>query len=233
MGIAVNDEVSVKATRELIALFEIDNDNRQAAWHQRLIACLPHAVFSAAQPQIIFNPSGMTYYNLKLDENNRKNDNSEPGYHIPELIDTFLIHEGVGIAINADRPKHAIDLSYGDIVGFHLYRSFAEPDAHPFKSDKPRAHLISHDDDILVKEVPEQVLPSASIKLLTAIMQHYGINSPQIKLIYLKESEQHELVFSYDAEQLEIDKSQQLLQKLGWFLPRYYTYCACNLNKTP
>ncbi|VEB37880.1 Uncharacterised protein [Legionella sainthelensi] len=224
-----NKATSVSATQELRALFEINNTNRQAAWYQRLITCLPYAVFTSGEPEIIFNPAGLTYYNLELRETISK-DNSIPSYTIPELIDTFLINEGVGIAIEARNAKQAIDLSYGDVLGFHLYRTFAEPEDHPFKTNKPHASIIREGTDILISDVPAQILPANSIKLLEAIMLHFGIQEAKIKLAYLPETEQHELVFSIDKNQFAPGKIKVLIQKLGWFLPRYYSYLACDLN---
>ncbi|WP_454781883.1 hypothetical protein [Legionella sp. WA2022007384] len=221
---------SVSATQELRALFEIDNSNRKAAWYNRLIMCLPHALFTSGEPEIIFNPEGLTYYNLELTATIPDDNSTITSYNIPELIDSFLINEGVGIAIEARNPKQAIDLSYGDVLGFYLYRTFAEPEDHSFKTDKPRAQLIREGSDILINDVPAQILPNTSIKLLEAIMQHFGINDAKIKLVYLPETEQHELVFSINKNQLAPSKIQALLQKLGWFLPRYYSYLVCDLN---
>jgi hypothetical protein len=224
-----NKAASVSATRELRALLEIDNANRRASWYNCLINCLPYAVFTSGEPEIIFNPAGLTFYNLELTsllEDRRIITN----YNIPELIDTFLINEGVGIAIEARNPKQALDLSYGDILGFHLYRTFAEPEDHQFKTNKPHTSIIREGIDILISDVPEQILPRASIELLEAIMQHYGLNDAKVKLIYLPDTEQHELVFSIDKNQLAPSQIQTMLQKLGWFLPRYYSYLVCDLN---
>ncbi|MCW8472101.1 hypothetical protein OQJ19_15820 [Fluoribacter gormanii] len=225
-----NKPASVSATQELKALFEIDKTNRQATWYNRLMTCLPYAIFTSGEPEIIFNPAGLTFYNLELTETLSEVGSTVTRYTIPELIDTFLINEGVGIAIEARNPKQAIDLSYGDVLGFHLYRTFAEPENHPFKTDKPHAHIIRKDVDIIISDVPAQILPTTSIKLLEAIMQHFGINDAQVKLVYLPETEQQELVFSIDKNQFEPRKMQELLQKMGWFLPRYYSYLACDLN---
>ncbi len=225
-----NKATSVSATQELRALFEIDNTNRQIAWYNRFITCLPHAIFTSGEPEIIFNPAGFTYYNLELTETIPENGSTLTSYTIPELIDTFLVNEGVGIAIEARNPKQVLDLSYGDVLGFHLYRTFAEPENHPFKTEKPHASIIREDTDILISDVPAQILPTTSIKLLEAIMQHFGIEDAKIKLVYLPETDQHELVFSIDKNQFAPSKIPALLQKLGWFLPRYYSYLACDLN---
>ena len=221
---------SIAATQELRALFEITKTNRQSAWHTRLITCLPHAIFTSASPEIIFNPAGLTYYNLVLAQTTPENDGAITHYTLPDLIDTFLINEGVGVAIEAHNPAQAIDLSYGEVLGFYLHRTFAEPEDHPFKTDKPHARTIRAGTDILINDVPEQILPSASVKLLDAIMRHFGIKNPQIKLVYLPETQQYELVFSIDTELFSPSKTQTLIQKLGWFLPRYYSYLACDLN---
>jgi len=184
-----NKTTSFSATQELRALFEITKSNRRAAWHNRLMTCLPHAIFTSGDPEIIFNPAGLTYYNLELTETTPKDDSTTTSYTIPELIDSFLINEGVGIAIETRAPERAIDLSYGDILGFHLYRTFAEPVAHPFKTDKPRASIIREGANIIINDLPEQVLPTTTINLLEAIMHHLGINNPKIKLVFLPETE--------------------------------------------
>ncbi|WP_133135330.1 hypothetical protein [Legionella rowbothamii] len=225
-----NKPTSVSTTQELRALFEIDNINRKAAWYNRLITCLPHAIFTSGEPGIIFNPEGFTYYNLELPVTIPNEGSTITSYTIPDLIDTFLISEGVGIAIEARNPKQAIDLSYGDVLGFHLYRTFSEPEDHPFKTEKPHPSIIREGADILINDVPAQILPATSIKLLEAIMQHFGINDAKIKLVYFPETDQHELVFSIEKNQLEPSKIQALIQKLGWFLPRYYSYFAFDLD---
>lgn len=229
MNTLENKAVSVSANQELRALLEIENANRGASWYHCLTHCLPDAIFTSGEPEIIFNPAGFTYYNLEL-SNILEDSSIITSYTIPELIDTFLINEGVGISIEARNPKQAIDLCYGDILGFHLYRTFAEPDDHLFKTNKPHASIIREGIDILISDVPKQVLPTTSIELLEAIMQHYGLNDTKVKLIYLPETEQHELVFSIDKNQLAPRKIQALIQKLGWFLPRYYSYLVCDLN---
>ena len=68
MDTSENKATTVSATQELIALFEIDTINRKTAWYSRLISCLPHAIFTCGKPEIIFNPEGLTYYNLELAE---------------------------------------------------------------------------------------------------------------------------------------------------------------------
>lgn len=221
---------AISATQELNALFKIDRTNRQTAWYYRLAACLPHAIFTSGQPEIIFNRAGFTYYNLELAQNIPKANNSTTHYTIPELVDTFLINEGVGIAIEARTPEHTLDLSHGDILGFHLYRTFAEPEDHPFKTDQAPAHCIPKGADLIINEVPAKVLPESTVKLLKDIMHHFGVKNAQIKLIHLPETKQNELVFSIDKNQIAPNKAQELLQKLGWFLPRYYSYLACDLN---
>ncbi len=228
MDTSENKAISLSATQELKALLEIDRTNRRAAWYNRLITCLPHAIFTSGEPEIIFNPAGLTYYNLELARTTPKEGGAS--YTIPELIDTFLIHEGIGIAIEARNPKQTIDLSYGDVLGFHLYRTFTEPEDHPFKTDQLHPHIIREGTDILINDVPAQILPVTSIKLLEAIMQHFGINEAKIQLIHLPETAQNELVFSIDKNQLAPNEIQALIQKLGWFLPRYYSYLACDLN---
>lgn len=165
-----------------------------------------------------------------LAKTTQESDDAITHYTLPDLIDTFLINEGVGIAIEAHNPAQAIDLSYGEVLGFYLHRTFAEPEDHPFKTDKPHARIIRAGADILINDVPEQVLPASSVKLLDAIMRHFGIKDPQIKLVYLPETQQYELVFSIDTEHFTPSKTQTLIQKLGWFLPRYYSYLACDLN---
>ena len=225
----MNNSTSASATQELKALLVIENANRRASWYNCLTNCLPYAIFTSGEPEIIYNPAGLTYYNLELTSipEDRSNLTS---FTIPDLIDSFLINEGVGIAIEARNPKEAIDLSYGDILGFHLYRTFSEPEDHWFKTNKPHVSIIREGMDVLISDVPKQILPTASIELLEAIMQHYGLNDAKIKLIYLPETEQHELVFSIDKNQLKPSAIQTLLQKLGWFLPRYYSYLVCDLN---
>lgn len=221
---------SISATQELSALVEITKTNRQFAWHSRLITCLPHAIFTGGKPEIIFNPAGFTYYNLEIADSNPESESKITYYNIPELIDTFLIHEGVGIAIEAHDPKQVIDLSYGDILGFYLNRTFSEPEEHLFQTDKPRAHIISKDMEIYIENVPTEILPTASIKLLESIMLHLGINKPNIKLAYLIETKQYEIVFLVESNDMEPNKAQTIIQKLGWFLPRYYSYLICDLN---
>ncbi len=225
-----NNIAAIAATEELKALFEIDASHRQGAWHYRLMTCLPHAVFASGEPEIIFNPAGLTYYNLELNNTSCEKGTPQKSYTLPELIDTFLIQEGVGVAIEAHDPKLAIDLSYGDILGFHLHRTFSEPKDHSFITDKPRAGLIREGADLLISEVPATILPPTTIKLLEDIMQHLGISEPSIKLVYLPETKQNEIVFSMPTNQLKPSQTQQLIQKLGWFLPRYYSYLACDLN---
>lgn len=229
MNTPKNKATSITATQELKALLEIEKVNRGASWYQCLINCLPYAIFTSGDPEIIFNPAGLTYYNLEL-SSTHEDASIITRYTIPELIDSFLIKEGVGIVIEARHPKQAIDLSYGDILGFHLYRSFSEPEQHLFKTNKPHASLIREGINILISDVPEQILPPISMELLKAIMQHYGLKEAQIKLIYLPETEQYELAFAIDKNQLAASKIEALVQNLGWFLPRYYSYMVCDLK---
>jgi hypothetical protein len=220
---------SVSATKELRALLEIELTNRGASWYHCLTRCLPYALFTSGEPEILFNPAGLTYYNLEL-TSIPEDPSLITGHTIPELIDTFLINEGVGIAIEARNPKQAIDISYGDLLGFHLYRTFGEPEDHLFKTNTPHASVIRQGIDILISAVPEDILPTTSLELLDAIVQHYGLEDARIKLIYLPETVQYELVFSIGNNQLTPRKKQALLQKLGWFLPRYYSCLICDLS---
>ena len=230
MDTAKYSEASITATQELSALLEISKKNRQVAWHHRLITCLPQALFTSAEPEIIFNPAGFTYYNLKIATQAEKEDDKQICYTLPKLIDSFLIREGVGIAIEAQTPQKAIDLAYGDVLGFHLYHTFAEPKKHPFKTDKPRAGMVRAGSELVINEVPNEILPAVSISLLHSILQHLKVKTPEIKLLHLPETAQNELVFSVDGNQFSQSEQQALIQKLGWFLPRYYSYLVCDLD---
>lgn len=221
---------AIAATLELNALFEIDKTHRKTAWHHRLMNCLPHALFHSGEPEIIFNKAGLTYFNLQLSHTAEPERNDKTTYSIPELIDSFLIAEGTGIAIEARNPKQAIDMSYGDILGFHLHRTFAEPAKHLFQSDKPRAQVISADAEVLINDVPPEILPTVSLKLLQEIMRHFGVDEPSIKWLYLPETEQNELVFSIKPALFTAEQTQALMKRLGWFLPRYYSYLACDID---
>ena len=215
---------------ELNALLDISPENRKGAWSHRLAFCLPRATFTSGEPDIIFNPQGLTYYNLKLLEGSSVSEDAKR-YQLPELIDGFLIHEGVGIAIESSNPKRTIDLSYGDILGFHLHRSFDEPVEHLFKTDKPRASIIDKGVDVILSDVSPEVLPATVNTLLKAIMTHIGIKQPEIKMMYLPAMEQYELIFGIDNSQLSTEKRHHFIQKLGWFLPRYYAFTACDLSQ--
>lgn len=226
-----NNAAAIAATNELKALFEIDNANRKGAWHHRLMTCLPHATFTGGEPQIIFNAAGFTYYNLELPRDDKNKSETQTTYTVPELIDTFLINEGVGVAIEAHDAKEVIDLSYGDVLGFHLFRTFATPERHSFQTDKPRAGLIREGAEIIINDVPVEILPPPTMSLLEAILAHVGVNEPTIKLISLPETLQNELAFSIDTKQFSETEQQALIEKLGWFLPRYYSYLVCDLRK--
>lgn len=223
---------AIAATLELKALLEIDPNNRRGAWHGRLMTCLPQAIFSCGEPDIIFNSAGFTYYNLEIPtidaEGNITGDNKR--YHLPELIDTFLITEGVGIVLEARHPQQTIDMSYGDILGFHLHRTFAEPQEHIFQTDKPAIDIIREGAEIIIEQISEQILPANTLSLLEAVLQHFGVATPEIKLLYFPETQQHELIFSLEADSFSAQETQLLLQKLGWFLPRYYSYSISDLN---
>ncbi|WP_255464179.1 hypothetical protein [Legionella sp. PC997] len=65
--------------------------------------------------------------------------------------------------------------------------------------------------------MPAQIQPSTSVKLLEAILQHFGINDAKVKLVYLPGNDLHELVFSIGKNQFTSSKTHALLKKLGWF----------------
>lgn len=207
-------------TAILAELFKTPQDDRDDAWVNQFYEAAIDASFKCDTPQVIQGPDGFPYVKLGL---------PQPGqefqcYVIKHMINDFLLEQGFGVVIFTDSQQPEWVFSHGDIVNYHLYSSFSGG-SDIFTSERYDKDLQA-DDKVMMGPPSEQILPLATRKVIGNFLTRY-YNDPKVSMIFHDDSKSYELAFNCTPDKFEdMETFRETLQQIGWFLPRYYAYCA-------
>jgi hypothetical protein len=220
-------------TNELYHLMTVPKPNRDEAWDAAFLANLSAASFRCGTPQIIQGPDGFPYFQLFL---------PEPGvsfqcFVIDRMKDDFLLERGLGVVINPTPAGPDWVFSYGDIVNFALNNEFYTTEETPF-SKAVNDEVIEGEEQVLVGQPNETLLPQATRDVLREYLQSNGVATPKIVLLMRRlgngDGISQDLAFNITPHDFGNEAEyRSVMQQLGWFLPRHYSFVGMHEEASP
>ena len=207
-------------TNKIFQLCEIPLSDRDEKWRAELISALPLASFKCGDPQVSRGEDGFPYFQLHLPEANTE----FQCYVIDKMLDDFLLESGFGVTIHS---KHQVEwvLSYGDLVNYHLNKSFYSDNG--FFSKQQNDETISETEEVMIGIPSESILHKKQRKVLKEYLTNNEVKEPKILLMARKKGNAitQDLVFNITNENFETEERyRNVMYYLSWYLPRHYSY---------
>lgn len=215
-------------TQALLSLVEVPIEQRDAEWVGHFLNDLPLASFRCGTPQVIAGPDGFPYFQLFLPKSGEK----FQCFVVEHMINDFLLERGYGIVINPGEGQPDWVLTYGDILNYHLNKSFFVQDDSLFSTNKSDETIQG---EITVGQPSELILPAQTRALLRDFFVLNGIEDPKILLLSRQATEgvTMDLAFNITPEGFESDLHyRNMMQTVTWYLPRHYSIVGLNDNGT-
>jgi hypothetical protein len=208
-------------TQILGDLFEIPKDQRDGDWQNKFCANVADASFACGNPQVIQGPDGFHYFQLNTPEPYKE----FQCFVIQHMKDDFLLKAGYGIVINANKGQPDWVFSHGDIVNYHLRKEFYTASDH---WSLPKQEIIEEDEEVLVGQPSESLLPGDTRTVIRNFLQGLGINDGKLLLLNRpKSGAPEELVFNLTPDKFgKQEKFESVMRSISWFLPRHYRYVS-------
>jgi hypothetical protein len=225
-GKYVGDLSKTKIIRELCDVPRTDRDEN---WKHLFMENISTASFRCGNPQIIKGPDGMSYFHLLLPELNKEFE----CFVIKNIISDYLLSDGLGIAINADKDEPDWVFSYGDIVDFYLNGAF-----YTKKITNPFTGIVT---DVMIAEnrvrigpPSETYLPQKSRKVIREFLESFGLNPKICLVLWIDQGNQLTPTFNIIPEMFKRTDSesfQSFLTFLQWYFPRHYKVVCIQENE--
>ncbi|WP_053058285.1 hypothetical protein [Pedobacter sp. BMA] len=215
-------------TGVLFELTQVAPEQRDAAWVDAFLGNIAQASFRCGEPQIITGPDGFPYFQLFLPEPNK----SFQCYVIDQMKDDFLLDAGYGVVINPS-PTHADwVLTYGDILNYHLNKTFYTDTETPF-SKKVMDETIAENEQIMIGQPSEAILPLQTRKVIKEFLELNGVKQPKVLLMVREQAggqgTTQDIVFNITPKDFSDEETYRgVMQTIGWFLPRHYSFVGMN-----
>jgi hypothetical protein len=213
--------LSLEKTHSVADLLAVPKAERDEQWAERFLADLPLASFRCGTPQIVAGPDGFPYFQLFV---------PAPGeefqsFVIERMIGEFLLERGYGVLINPGSEDPDWVLSYGDILNYSLNGSFFTLDSL-FSSSSDEEVVGSADEEIMIGQPAENILPKQTRKLLKDFFELNGIEDPKVLMMVRKNGTEmcQDLAFNITPSHFESETHyRNMMQTVTWYLPRHYS----------
>lgn len=220
----------LEKTDLIFSLIRVPAEERDEQWNKSFLENIVQASFRCIDPQVITGPDGFPYVQLLMPKPNE----SFQCYVIERMKDDFLLKSGYGVVINPEDGKPDWVLSYGDIMNLDLNGSFYTAGLTPF-SASVEDETIDGEESVLVGQPSELILSKLNREVLREFLTRNGIKSPKVFLMSRapKNAEaSQELVFNITPADFESEEVfRYVMQSLGWFLPRHYSFVGMNEDR--
>jgi hypothetical protein len=215
-------EGDLAKTKILHELFEVTGELRDENWKTKFLANVTDASFACGDPQVIEGPDGFPYFQINI---------PEPGkefqcFVLRHMKDDFLLERGWGVVINASKGEPDWVFSYGDIVNYHLMQEFYSQSQH---WNLPKEEVIQEEEQALVGQPSESVLPPQTRAVLRDFLISLGITDCKVLLMNRRKSGPYlqELVFNLTPDKFQRHEHYEaVMRSIAWYLPRHYSYVS-------
>ncbi|GHE30776.1 hypothetical protein [Sphingobacterium griseoflavum] len=197
-------------------------EQRNQQWRADFLANIAGANLKLGNPEVVMSNDGYPYFQL---ETVNTGENFQ-AVVLERQLDTLLEH-GFGVVINAQASQPDWVFSYGDLVNLKINKEFYT-DKSIFSNPKEQ-QCIGKDEDILVGQPSEEILPRSVRQYIREFLQESGVKNPKVMLIarnYTDEkSVSQDLVFNMVPAQFSSEKDfDRIMKSLSWFLPKHYSF---------
>ncbi len=203
------------------SLITIPLEERDNQWVENFISNISDSNLVLANPEVMMSSEGFPYFNLRT---------VEPGenfqaFVLQQKLPTIL-QNGFGVAINAHKEQPDWMFSFGDLLNLALNGEFYT-DEHLF-SLNTKDYAIGADEELLVGQPSEEILPSYARNHIREYLQYMGVKVPMLMLIarnYQDETKvSQDLAFNLTPNNFSNEKEyQHAMNTLAWFLPKHYS----------
>lgn len=203
-------------------LFQVPHENRNDNWTNQFLSHVTTASFRCSDLQVISGPDGFPYFQLLMPESGT----SFQCYVVDNMVDDFLLEKGLGIVINPNAGNPDWVFSYGAILSYKLYGDFYTNAGIRFSMDI-QDETIHGDEDVMVAQPSEVILPIYTRRILKQFLVENGIQNPKIFLMMRGEDQNitHDLVFNITPNSFENEEHYRaVMQNIAWFLPSQYSF---------
>jgi len=195
---------------------------RDQQWRESFLSNLADAHLQYADPEVILGPDGFPYINVKTIE---KNTDFKP-FVLKNKMQNTILKQGFGIALNIHNEQPDWIFSFGDLVNYSLNNEFYTDDS--IFSTEPGNTVIGQDEEILVGQPAETILPKEARMAIREFLEYNGLKNPKIMLIARnyksEETVRQDLVFNIIPKQFATEKEYKtIMETISWFLPRHYS----------
>ncbi|SEO03987.1 hypothetical protein SAMN05216436_12951 [bacterium A37T11] len=217
----------LEKTAILSDLFNISHQSRDGEWKTNFLSHVAEASFACGQPQILQGPDRFPYFNLQIPEPNRP----FQCYVVKHIIQDFILDQGIGIAINANKGQPDWVFTYGELINYYLNEEFYSPIP---KTSLPKEETLSHSEQVLMGQPSESFLPAKSRTVIRNFLTQQGINDVKIMLMSRNYGGEiiQELVSNLTPSKVGNDHYEVLSRYLKWFLPNHYSFIAMDENSS-
>jgi len=217
----------LEKTNVIFTLIAVPHEKRDEQWQKSFLENIVQASFRCGNPQVITGPDGFPYVQLLMPRPNE----SFQCYVIERMKDDFLLKSGYGVVINPEGGQPDWVLTYGDVMNLDLNGEFYTTGPTPF-STLQEDETIEGEEQVLVAQPSELIFPEINRAILREFLISTGISNPKI-LLMVRNSRNgdtsQELVFNLTPANFETEEAfRNVMQTLGWFLPRHYSFVGMN-----
>lgn len=196
--------------------------DRDEQWRDRFLEHIDGANLKLGDPEVLIHNDGFPYIQLQT----VSADESFQAFVIKNQLD-IIMEQGFGIAINAQLQQPDWIFSYGDLVNLRLNDSFYTDDS--IFSDPRTYRNVNKDEEILVGQPSEEILPSFLRRQIREFLNHSGVKHPKVMLIARnytdEERASQDLVFNIIPAQFATEKDfNAIMNTIQWFLPKHYSF---------
>ncbi|MFD2968659.1 hypothetical protein [Sphingobacterium bambusae] len=197
-------------------------EQRDQHWRKEFLDNIAGANLKLGNPEVIMSNDNFPYFQL---ETISAGENFQ-AIVIQHQLDTIL-EQGFGVAINPQAGRPDWVFSYGDLLNLKANNEFYTD--HSVFSNPKEYQSIGKDEDILVGQPSEAILPAVLRQHLREFLQHSGVKNPKVMLIARnytdEEKASQDLVFNMIPAQFAHEKDfEQIMSSIRWFLPKHYSF---------
>ena len=214
----------LEKTNIIQQLVQTPRKDRDANWRNTFLQNVGQASFRCGEPQVINGPDGFPYFQLFLPEPNK----SFNCYVIDRIKDDFLLKSGIGVVINPTANSADYVFSYGDILNFHLNKTYYATGETSF-SKGVKDETIPEDNKVMISQPSETILPKETRALLSKVLKSKGIEIPKVLLMSRPRQDgkgvSQDIVFNLTPASFENENIyKNVMRTISWFLPRHYAF---------
>lgn len=215
-------------TQIIRGLCEVPKINRDDKWKQVFFKNISNASFRCGSPQVIKGPDENLYFNLLLPEPNKEFE----CFVVNNMISDYLLSDGLGIAINADKEEPDWVFSYGDIVDFYLNKQFySNKITNPFTGTV--TDIMLHNNRLRIGHPSETYLPQDARKVIRDYLASWGLDIKFCLMLWIDKDNKLTLTFNILPTMFkkpDLESVNTFLHFFSWYFPRHYKLVCMEEN---